>query len=140
MADDSEGIQELANVVLFADLTRPELQEVNRLFDEEFFEQDRRVLRRGIGGSNFHVIVEGEAAVRVDDHELERLSAGGFFGEMTLLLGEPPSADVIAITPLRCRVLSGDQFESFLIEHPRVMYRMLQAQAHRHKVPERWTD
>ena len=47
-------------------------------------------------------------------------------------------ADVVAITPVRCLFLAGPSVESFLIGHPRVMYRMLQAQARRLRNANRW--
>jgi CRP-like cAMP-binding protein len=44
---------------------------------------------------------------------------------------EPPIADVVATRPLRCIVIGGPGLESFLVEHPRVIFRMLQAMARR---------
>ena len=42
-----------------------------------------------------------------------------------------PAGHVIATRPLRCIVLPGSAIEVFLVEHPKVMFRMLQAQARR---------
>ena len=55
-----------------------------------------------------------------------------------ILLGETPIADVVALRPLRCLVLPGPSFEPFLVDNPRVMYRMLQAQARRLRAANRW--
>ena len=63
---------------------------------------------------------------------------GEFFGEVSIILGESPIADVVATRPLRCLVLAGPHVEPFLIAHPRVMYRMLQAQARRLRAANRW--
>jgi CRP-like cAMP-binding protein len=60
-----------------------------------------------------------------------KLARGDFFGEVSILLGEPPTADVVAITPLRCAVLPGGEIRAFLTDHPKVMYRVLQAVARR---------
>jgi len=57
---------------------------------------------------------------------------------VSILLGESPVADVVAITPVRCLFLAGPSVESFLIGHPRVMFRMLQAQARRLRNANRW--
>lgn len=140
MARTDDSIQELSQIVLFADLTHPELHEVDRILDEEFFDEGRRVLRDGIHGSNFYVIVDGVAAVHVDDEERGRLSTGDYFGEISLLLGQAPPVDVIAVTSLKCRVLPAAKFESFLLDHPRVMLRMLQAQALRYQASSGWHD
>jgi CRP-like cAMP-binding protein len=50
---------------------------------------------------------------------------------MSLLLGSAPTADVTALTPLRCLVLAGPDLHGFLDKHPTVMYRMLVAMARR---------
>jgi CRP-like cAMP-binding protein len=66
------------------------------------------------------------------------LGRGEFFGEVSVLLGEVPTADVVALRPLRCLVLSGPDTEPFLLSHPRVMYRILQAQARRLRNANLW--
>jgi hypothetical protein len=39
---------------------------------------------------------------------------------------------------LRCLVIPGPEFEPFLIENPRVLYRMLQAEARRLRTTTEW--
>jgi CRP-like cAMP-binding protein len=101
------------------------------VLEEEYYDAGRRVLRQGIEGPNFNVILEGEASVQADGVEEARLSAGDYFGEAPLLLGGPPERDVVAMTGLRCRVLAGIDFEKFMLDHPRVLYRLLQTQTFR---------
>ena len=84
------------------------------------------------------MILDGEAAVVVDGTERARLGRGEFFGEVSIILGESPIADVVALRPLRCLVLAGPRVEPFLVDHPRVMWRMLQAQARRLRAANRW--
>jgi CRP-like cAMP-binding protein len=96
------------------------------------------VLRQGLTGSGFYIILDGEAAVVVNGEERAKLQRGDFFGEVSILLGEPPIADVVAQVPLRCLVMGGPQVEAFFVEHPRVMFRMLQAQARRLRNATLW--
>ena len=138
MAGQEELIDAIAGFGLFADLTSPQLEGIVHTFEEMAFAESERVLRQGLSGSGFHVIVDGEAAVLVDGHERARLGRGDFFGEISILLGEAPIADIVATRPLRCLVLAGPRVESFLIDHPRVMLRMLQAQARRLRAANRW--
>jgi CRP-like cAMP-binding protein len=133
-----EIVDILSGLALFADLTRPQLQAVSHTFDEEWFTEGQRILRQGFTGSNFYVILDGEAAVRIDGETRATLGRGDFFGEVSVLLGEPPTADVVALRPLRCIALAGPEIEPFLISYPRVMYRMLQAQARRLRNANRW--
>jgi CRP-like cAMP-binding protein len=130
--------ERLAQLALFADLKWPELEAVAHTFEEEVFGEGRRAVRQGISGSAFYVVLEGEASVLVDGAERARLGRGDFFGEISALTGEVPTADVRAETVLRCLMLPGPQLETFLLEHPTVMLRMLHAEARRVRDANRW--
>ena len=138
MVDRAELIDAIAGFSLFADLSDPQLEGIVHQFEEVAFGDGERVLRQGLTGSGFHVILDGEAAVVVDGTERARLGRGEFFGEVSIILGESPIADVVATRPLRCLVLPGPRVEPFLVAHPRVMYRMLQVQARRLRAANRW--
>jgi len=138
MATQDEIVDTIAGFAMFADLSTPQLQGVAHRFEEAFYPAGERVLRQGLTGSGYFIILDGEAAVVVDGVERARLQRGDFFGEISILLGESPIADVVAIGPLRCLVMGGPQVEVFLVEHPRVMFRMLQALARRLRNASRW--
>jgi CRP-like cAMP-binding protein len=138
MAGTDEIVDTLAAFTMFADLSRPQLQSVAHVFDEAWFPEGQRILRQGLTGSGFYVILEGECAVIVDGQQRSTLTRGDFFGEVSVLLGEPPSADVVALRPVRCLVVAGPAVEAFLVGNPRVMFRMLQAQARRLRDANRW--
>lgn len=127
----SDVVGVLQSMSLFADLSRAQLEEVSHTFDEEVFEPDQRVLRRGLSGANFYVIVDGEAAVSVQGRQIGVMGRGDFFGEISVLLEIPPSADVVATRTLRCLSLPASALREFLLRHPPVALRMLQVQARR---------
>ena len=108
------------------------------LFDEEVFPEGERVLRKDLKGSGLFVILDGEAGVRIEEMEVTRFGPGEFFGEISLLTGEPPVADIVALTMLRCLVIPGPEFERFMLENPRILYRMLQAEARRLRNTTEW--
>ncbi|HEY7706619.1 MAG TPA: cyclic nucleotide-binding domain-containing protein [Gaiellaceae bacterium] len=128
----------LARLSLFADLTPAQLESIAHRFEEEVFPEGERVLRRNLTGSGLFVILDGEAVVRIGDQEVTRFGPGEFFGEISLLTSEPPNADIVAMTLLRCLVIPGPDFQPFLLEHPRVLYRMLQAEARRLRDTTEW--
>jgi CRP-like cAMP-binding protein len=139
MKDSNRDIVDtLASLTLFGDLSRPQLEAVAHTFDEEWFSEGQRILRQGFTGTGFYVILEGEASVRIDGVDRATLGKGDFFGDISILLGEPPVADVVALRPLRCLVLGGPDTEPFLNAYPRVMYRMLQAVARRLRNANQW--
>ena len=50
---------------------------------------------------------------------------------LLLAAGVPATADVVATRPLRTIALAGTDIEGFLVGHPQVTFRMLQAMARR---------
>jgi CRP-like cAMP-binding protein len=131
MAQVLELADELAGLALFADLPRAQLEASAHEFEEVWFGEGERILRQGLTGSGFYVILDGEVAIRSDDRDVAVLGRGDFFGEVSVLLGEPPSADVVALHPMRCLHLAGPAVHDFLLGHPAVMYRMLLDQTRR---------
>ena len=138
MANPDEIVDQIASFGLFADLATPQLEGVAHTFEERWYAEGERVLRQGLTGSAFHIILEGEATVVIDGEERATLGRGDFFGEVSILLGEAPVADIVAKRALRCLVLAGPQVQAFLVDHPPVMYRMLQAQTRRLRIANRW--
>ena len=128
----------IATFALFADLSAPELDRVVELFDEAMFAAGEKILRQGFSGAGFYVILDGSAAIRIDGVDRASLRAGDYFGEISCLLGVPPTADIVAQTALRCVVLPGDQLETFLVAHPRVMFRLLQGEARKLRITTKW--
>jgi len=140
MENTIEVIDVLAGLALFGDLSRPQLEAVAHTFDEEYFAPGQRILRQGFAGNAFYVILDGEATVRIDGVDRGKISRGDFFGEISIILGELPSADIVAIGSLRCLVLPGAELRDFLIAHPSVMYRMLQSEARRLRSANQWQN
>jgi CRP-like cAMP-binding protein len=138
MATREELVDALAGFTLFGDLSRPQLTSVVHLMEEVMFAEGERVLRQGLTGSGFFIVLDGEASVFVDGTERAKLTRGDFFGEASILLGQPPIADVVALRPLQCLVLPGPHLEQFLISNPKVLYRMLQAQTRRLQSAQRF--
>ncbi len=106
--------------------------------DEEWFSEGQRILRQGFSGTSFYLIIEGEATVKIDGEERARLGRGDFFGEISILLDEPPTADVIALSPLHCLTVGQAELRSWLMSTPEVGYRMLQTELRRLRTANRW--
>ena len=130
--------EKLSQLALFADLPSAQVEAVAHTFDEQVFPKGQRVLRDGLSGSSFYVILDGEAAVIIDGEERARLGRGEFFGEISALTGGPPTADVVATEMLRTLVIPSTELEAVMLERPAVMLRMLQAEARRLQSAGRW--
>lgn len=130
-SDQAELVRSLASLALFADLRDPDLEAIADPERERRFSEGERVLRRGLSGGGFFVILDGEAAVEIPDGEPRRLRRGDFFGEVSTLLECKPTADVVARTALQTLEIPAPHLEELLLQYPQVTYRMLQTMARR---------
>jgi len=98
-------IAHLAKVDFFAILNPQQIESLASEARVQEFLPGEQVVRQGEPGEELFIMLDGTAEVRV--HQAGRsstvasLQRGQFFGEMSLLTGEPRSATVVAITPLR---------------------------------------
>jgi small-conductance mechanosensitive channel len=80
------------------------------------------VLRQGDPGDSLYVMRAGDVAVRVGtggaQREVATLTAGQFFGEMSLMTGETRSATVVAKTDCECYIVDKEAFQEILQERP----------------------
>ncbi|MGB8003895.1 MAG: cyclic nucleotide-binding domain-containing protein [Gaiellaceae bacterium] len=128
----------LAQLALFADLKPAQIEAIAHSHDEAVFSKGERVLRSGLSGGNFYLILDGEATVVAHGAKLRTLGRGDFFGEISALTGDTPSADVVADTMLRCFVIPGADLETLLVEWPQVMLRLLRVEARRLQTAGEW--
>ena len=138
MSAGTEIVDILASLALFADLSRPQLEAIAHTMEEEWFGEGQRILRQGFSGSGFYLILDGEAAVRIDGQERSKLARGDFFGEISILLNEAPTADIVALRPLHCLVLPRADLAEWLLSMPPVMFRLLQTELRRLRAAGRW--
>lgn len=125
----SERIQRyLAAVDFLATLTPIQLEAIARGSRTEQFLPGERVVRQGQPGQELYVIIEGRADVLVEQNGLSsvvnQLAPGQFFGEMSLLTGDPRSATVVATTILRVLVVGKDALVQLVQEDKGVIERI----------------
>jgi len=134
----ADFIDDLGRLALFVDLPEAELREIAERCEEASFGSGEWVIRQGDEGSGVYLIVDGEVVVVIDDEDRRVLSKGSFFGEVSVLLREPATASILTRTPLRCLVVPSEELQPFLLAHPKVMYRVLTAEARRLATASEW--
>jgi CRP-like cAMP-binding protein len=95
------------------------------------FPADHAIARQGEIGTGFFVIVEGGARVIRDGRTVATLGPGDFFGELSVLDGQPRIAQVLADGPTTCLALATWDFEAVLLAEPRVSLAILRGLAAR---------
>jgi small-conductance mechanosensitive channel len=108
----------LANIDLFRALSDEERGELASGLTLAPFARGEVLTRAGHEGHHLYVIISGTVSVRADDgvtqQELAQLSAGEFFGEMSLLTGAPRSATIVAVSDVECYRLDAEVFQRLL--------------------------
>ena len=137
-ASTASYVEALARLSLFADVPHPQLEALAHSFEEEVFGEGQRVIRQDVTGGGFYAILDGDAKIVIDGQERARLSRGDFFGEISILTAQPPTADVVATSLLRCLIIPDNELKAFLLKQPSVMYRMLQIEARRLQAANVW--
>jgi CRP-like cAMP-binding protein len=121
----------LGKAPIFAALTERQLKSLAKTTKVVSFPANGRVVKQGEPGIGFYLILTGRAEVRQGARTLAQLGPGQFFGEMTLLDEQPRSADVVAVEPTECGVLSRWEFWGFAKGEPEVMQGVLREMARR---------
>jgi CRP-like cAMP-binding protein len=121
----------LRGVSLFHDVGDEGLAAIAAKATEISFEPGRTIVRQGEVGTGFFLIVSGAARVVRDGETLTQLVTGEFFGELSLLDGEPRTAHVIADVPTDCLALASWDFEAILTSQPGVALAILRVVAGR---------
>lgn len=104
----------LRPIELFKPLTPRQLTDVAEHMKKRHFAAGETVIREGEPGEEFFLISDGEVEVIRADHEIARLGAGDFFGEVALISGEPRNATIIAESEVDTYVLGKSDFETAL--------------------------
>lgn len=110
----ADKIDDLKKVPLFSALNRRHLDMIARNADVLKRGEGAVLARQGARGLEFLLIVEGSARVEKDGKVIARLGAGDFFGEMSLLDGQPRSATVVADSPVLLLVVHASSFSRLL--------------------------
>ncbi len=87
----------------------------------EVFGAGEVVVRQGDGGSSLFIVLKGTLEVSVDEKIVGTIHEDSFFGEMSLLTGEPRSATVRAASEVWLAEVTKELLEPILGANPTVM-------------------
>ncbi len=112
------------------DFSRSESECISAYLSLAVHKAGQYVFRENDRNNYMAFLIEGEVDIRKErDDSLEQsiitLRPGTHFGEMALVDGEPRSASVIARKDAVLLILTEDNFERILAEHPQIGIKML---------------
>jgi len=116
-------IDALQSVPLFRALDEAAATELCELLTTRDVPAGRPIFHHGEPGDSMYLVEQGSVRISVKDTDghdttLAEMGQGDFFGEMSLLDGNPRSADATATVDSRLAVLPRDDFRSFLRKNP----------------------
>lgn len=127
-----KAFEVLRKTTLFAGFTEEQLHMVPKVGRTRQFKAGEHIVKIGEEvNPGLWLVLEGSVRVEVEGEVLHTIGAGGHFGEMALLTGEPRSADVLADTDLVAMELSERHLKALIGRDPDVALAMLAELARR---------
>jgi len=120
-----EAAEMMAGVPYFEGLSEKTLKAIASEGKVIAYDAGKTIVGEGGAGIGFYLVLEGRVEVRKGEKVLATLEKGQFFGEMSVIDGQPRSADVVAVSPTKCWVLVSWSFAGLLKGHPEIALPML---------------
>jgi small-conductance mechanosensitive channel/CRP-like cAMP-binding protein len=130
--DQASPAEALAAVEIFAPLGEQQRRELAATARQSLYAAGQVIVHEGDEGSSMFVMSRGEARVTLGEAEgagddIARLHQGDFFGEMSLLTGEPRTATVTAVTDCELLEIGADAFRRLVLPDPALVERITSA-------------
>lgn len=121
----SDRIQKLAAVELFREFSKGELRKIDKRAKEIDVKAGRTLAKEGEPGREFMLIVQGKAHVERGGKTIAHLRGGDFFGELSLIDGEPRNATVVSDGPMVLLVVTKQAFAELMRSAPTLQRKVL---------------
>ena len=120
----------LRRIDLFADLTDREVDTVLDVMRERTIPRGTTVFHQFDSGGGLYLILAGSVKITRTGRDgrevtVAVLNEGNFFGEMSLLDGQPRSASATALQAVRMLVLDREHFQRYVLAQPRIVAKLL---------------
>jgi len=120
--ENARRLVALESSELFHSLTENERQALAPALTACLYAGDDVIFHKGDSADSLYLISEGGVRIVSDDkgqrHDLARIGAPGYFGEMGLLLGQPRAATVLADGEALCYRLDKQGFDTIIQGRP----------------------
>lgn len=125
MAVDKETVARLKQIPLFAELSDRDVRAV--LDRAKILEHDpgHSIVAEGHKSVGFHMLLDGSASVSHGNRVVRHLGPGDYFGEISVIDGQPRSATVTTESPVRMLSLSAWDFSKLLDQQPKLSRKIM---------------
>ena len=142
MKADDEVVAALRRIGLFRELDDATLASIAQQTKTSNFAAGASVIDADSSGrfGRLYSVVSGTAEARLDGEVIATFGPGDSFGEMSVLDGEPRSADVVATTDLHTLGLSSWNMRALLREEPDIAMSVISALVRRLRYMDKHID
>lgn len=128
----AEALAQLSSVPILAPLSEEQRAELAVRLDILMFGDGEIIVHQGDPGDSLFILHEGGGEVLVSTgggsaSRVASLKPPAFFGEMSLLTGEPRSATVLAVGDTMVFAIDHELFRQLLVAHPEISEALAQA-------------
>jgi CRP-like cAMP-binding protein/rhodanese-related sulfurtransferase len=125
MTENNEKKSRLSETEVFKSLPEEQLAAIAQVVQEKVVPANTIIYRQGDPGDSFYIIHSGKIRVFLSgedgvETDLNQLGPGDCFGEIALLTEEPRTGDIEALEETHLFVLTKEEFDRVLKEHPDV--------------------
>jgi CRP-like cAMP-binding protein len=121
----------LRRVSLFSKMTTEQLARLAGVASEAVYPAASRIIQEGEFGDRLFLIVDGEVLIHRGDTRLTVLKSEDYFGEMSIIDGEPRSASATAITDCLVLHLGHQDFKDILATNADVAWAVIRTLSQR---------
>lgn len=123
--DVAERLAAMRPVEILRPLSDEELLTLAKKIGTHFYGRGEVLVRQGNAGDSFFIIASGRVAVSVRDNKgqsmtIAQLEEGDFFGEGSLLTGEPRTATITTTEDTKVIIIDKSSFADILTQNPQI--------------------
>ena len=111
-------LKALERTPLFQTLPRRHRKRIAELATVRNYHNDDVILRRGDPGDSFIVMLRGDVLVAPSTGDERLMVSDEYFGELSLIDGEPRAATVSAAGPVTVACIDREDFRTLLVDEP----------------------
>ena len=116
--DAAEKSALIGQVDFFSGCTQREIDDIAKLLEDHHFAVGDELCHQGEAETHGFVLVDGEAAIIVDDQQVAVATRGDVVGELSMLGSGHRTATLRAITPVHALLIAPDEIDSVLSADP----------------------
>ncbi len=118
----SQNEIDLSIFPLFANLTRKQQNDVSKQAQLESISANDIIFKRGAFPDLFYLLIKGQVKLINEHGHSNIVRQGGFFGEMSLLTGQPRQMTAQAVEECELLLLNRQQFETVTKQYPVISF------------------